>query len=300
MGGRAEDRLNALADLLDVLRCPVCAATVDLLDMVGPAAGPRVLACAAWHRFDVAKQGHVVLVAGGSKLRADTADMVRARLRVMASGAFDDVRAGVVEVCRGGSARDGGDLVVDLGAGPGTWTAAVLDAAPDRRGLALELSVPALRAAARAHHRLGAVGADLTRPLPLVDGAVGDHGVVLAVFAPLATDDELRRVSLPGSRLVVVTPTPAHLAGLRRRLGLLDVPADKPERLQGRLAGTWQPTGRYEVSTAVRLDRALAADVVAMGPNAWHTDDRLRAALALLPESLDDTVAVTLSTFRRR
>ena len=37
-----------------------------------------------------------------------------------------------------------------------------------------------------------------------------------------------------------------------------------------------------------------------MGPNAWHTDDRLRAALAELPDDVEDTVAVTVSTYRRR
>ncbi|WP_340295826.1 putative RNA methyltransferase, partial [Aquipuribacter hungaricus] len=157
MGRRAEDRLSALDDVLPVLRCPVCGAVLGPLEGDG---GPRVLGCTAGHRFDVARQGHVVLVPGGSRLRADTAAMVAARLRVMASGTFDHVRAALAGACA--EAGTGTGLVLDLGAGPGTYTAAVLDALPLHQGLALELSVPALRAAARAHPRLAAVGADLS------------------------------------------------------------------------------------------------------------------------------------------
>ncbi len=277
----------------------MCAGAVELL---APDAGPAVLACAAGHRFDVARQGHVVLVSGGTKLRADTADMVAARGRVHGSGAFDAVRDALVAALAGVSAgvpAGAGGLLVDLGAGPGTYAAALLDSLPDHRGLALELSTPALRVAARAHPRLAAVGVDLARPLPLADGAVGPSGALVAVFAPLPTADELRRVTSPGARLVVVTPTPEHLEALRERLALLDVPAGKPERLGARLGDGWTRSGRSDVTSQVVFTPEQAADVVAMGPNAWHTDDTRRAALAALPDHLTDTVAVTLSTFTR-
>ncbi len=329
MGGRAADRLSALADVVDRLRCPVCGGPVELgpppvggaTDVpgaspvgAGPAAPgpspvpgrPRVLACPAGHRFDVARQGHVVLVPGGSRLRADTSDMVAARVRVHASGAFDAVRSAVLDALGSrptvpaGPSVSPDPLVLDVGAGPGTWAAAVLDACPEHRGLALELSGPALRTAARRHGRLAAVGADLTRPLPLVDDAVAAAGVVLAVFAPLPTEGELRRVTAPGSTLLVVTPTPAHLSTLRGRLPLLGVPAGKPERLASRLSGGWDLTERQDAVRRVRLSRALATDVVAMGPNAWHLDDGLRAALAHLPDEIVETVAVTVSRFERR
>jgi len=284
---------DPLGTVVGRLRCPVCAEPVGLTGD-----RPRALACPRGHRFDVARQGHVVLVPGGSKLRADTTDMVGARERVLASGTYDPLRAAVVDAAlAAAAAAQVPGLVVDLGAGTGAWTAAVLDALPERHGVALELSVPALRRAARAHPRLAAVGADLTRPLPLADGSVA---LALAVFAPLPDLEELRRVSVPGSRLVVVTPTPAHLAGLRERLGLLDVPAGKPERLVERLAPTWEPVGRVEVVSPVALGPALAADVVAMGPNAWHAGAARASGLAALPERLDDTLAVTVTTLTRR
>lgn len=322
MGRGPEADLSALAGVLRHLCCPVCAAG---LEQVGSA--PVVLGCVHGHRYDVARQGHVTMVPGGTKLRADTADMVAARQRVLDAGVLDPVRdalvravaalvgaagTGVVDqsgrvLAGSGSAglAPSGDLVddrlvVDVAAGTGWYTAAVLDALPGHLGLALELSAPALRLATRAHPRLAAVGTDLTRQLPLSDGAVGRDGALTAVFAPLPTPAELARVSRTGAGLVVVTPTPAHLSGLRVRLGLLDVPAGKPDRLAARLATAWQEGSRDDVVAAVPLDRRLAGDVVAMGPNAWHVDERLRAALADLPEQLTETVAVTVSRFTRR
>ncbi len=283
------------------MRCPVCRDVLSILPGHSPdgRTGAGVLGCGTGHRFDVARQGQVVLVSGGSKLRADTTDMVAARVRVLASGALDVVRDALLAAAASLTEAGEDGLVVDLGAGTGAYTAAVLDVLPRHHGLALELSTPALRVAAQAHPRLAAVGADLTRPLPLADGAVGAGSAVVAVFAPLPAADELRRVTRAGAGLVVVTPTPAHLAGLRGRLGLLDVPAGKPERVQARLGPTWAPTGRTDVSATTVLDRERAVDVVAMGPNAWHTDDRLRAALSDLPGTVQDTVAVTVSAFRR-
>ena len=171
---------DALAAVLPSLRCPVCTGPFELLE---PGMGPRVLACRWGHRFDVARQGHVVLRVGATRLRSDTADMVSARGRVLASGAFGPVSAALAEAVAAGAPRG---LLVDLGAGTGQHTAAVLAAVPGLRGVAVELSTPALRRAARAHPRLTAVGADVTAGLPLVAGAAA---CVVAVFAPLPSTD---------------------------------------------------------------------------------------------------------------
>ena len=68
--------------------------------------------------------------------------------------------------------------------------------APGRRaqGLAFDVTKPALRRAARAHPRVGAVLADTWGPLPLADGSAD---VLLNVFAP-RNGPEMRRVLRPG------------------------------------------------------------------------------------------------------
>ncbi|MFC5381335.1 putative RNA methyltransferase [Aquipuribacter nitratireducens] len=296
MGGGTADALSALADVAGDLACPVCARPLAFVD-----GSPAVLLCGAGHAFDVARQGHVVLLRGGTRLRPDTAEMVAARERVLSSGAYGVVSAALADVVASHGPPSGPDgLVVDLGAGTGHHTAVVLDATPTRTGVALELSVPALRRAARAHPRLAAVGADLTRPLPLRDASVG---AAVALFAPLPTTDELARVCAPGARLVVVTPEPDHLVALRSRLDLLDVPAGKPDRLAERLSPGFAPVDRAHVRTEVTWSAGQATDVVAMGPNAWHPaparDDLLRT-WAERGETVDDVVAVTVSTLVRR
>lgn len=320
---------DALTRVVGSLRCPVCGGPLRVTATrsptraptrapTGPSAppaehpaaggnGPAALGCPSGHRFDVARQGHVALVAGGSRLRSDTAEMVAARTRVLGSGAFAAVTSALVGAVAGaewvaGVAAPGVEpaLVVDLGAGTGHHTIAVLDVLADHAGIALELSTPALRVAGRVHPRLAAVGADLTQPLPLADDALGAHSVVMAVFAPLPSPDELQRVTGPGCLFVVVTPTTGHLARLRDRLGLMDVPAGKTERLARRLGPGWSVVAQTPVAVDVTLDRATATDVVLMGPNAWHVDDRLRRALEDLPDQVDDVISVTVTTFVRQ
>lgn len=218
--------------------------------------------------------------------------MVRARTRVLGAGVLDAVTAGLVDAVPTGR----GGLLMDVGAGTGHHTAAVLDGAPDLLGCALELSPAALRVAARVHLRCAAVGADATGPLPLHDASVD---VVTAVFAPLPTVAELARVTGADAVLVVITPTTEHLRALRARLRLLDIPPGKPGRLQERLADGWVHEQHVKVRAEVGLTRSLAADVVAMGPNAWHPDGGRAAALAALPDELVETVAVTVSRWRR-
>lgn len=77
------------------------------------------------------------------------------------------------------------------------------------------------------------------------------------------------------------------------------MPAGKADSLRRRLDPTWQVVDEVTTTRHVELTQQDAADVVAMGPNAWHTDDRLRAALVQLPTALTDTVEVTVSAFER-
>ncbi len=85
--------------------------------------------------------------------------------------------------------------------------------------------------AARAHRRIGAVGCDAWRPLPVADAAAG---LVLNVFAP-RDGAELRRILRPDGALLLVTPAADHLAELIGPLGLLSVDERKPERLADKL-----------------------------------------------------------------
>src|SRR4051812_15214389 len=281
---------RVLADVVDLLRCPVCG------DALGEAGG--ALGCAGGHSFDIARQGYVNLVPG----RADTPEMVEARDAFLRAGHFRPLSAALAEEARpaapggtgGGSA--GAGAVLDLGAGTGHHLAAVLDALPGARGIAVDASPAALRRAARAHQRAAAIGADVWKPLPLRDGIAT---IVLSVFAP-RNASEMARILAPTGALIAVTPTTRHLHELVGPLGLLSVPDDKEDRLDAQLASHLRLGRRRAIEHAMFLTRDECAQLVRMGPSAWHVDEQsANEGLAALPEPLTVTASMTLSVFTR-
>jgi 23S rRNA (guanine745-N1)-methyltransferase len=279
--------------MLDVviryLTCPYCG------DGMTRAGGS--LHCWAGHAFDIARQGYVSLLpAGATGGGGDSAGMVRARADFLAAGHFASLAA-VIAAAAGDLAGSGAarGCVADVGAGTGYYLAAVLDRLPGRDGLALDISKFALRTAARAHQRIGAVGCDAWLRLPVADSAAF---LALNVFAP-RNGAELRRVLSPAGRLLVVTPTPGHLGELIGPLGLLTVDQRKDERLSAKLSPYFELAGRREHQMMLSLDHQAVGAVVAMGPSSWHAAAAAAAArIRRLPDPMPVTLAVTLSVFR--
>lgn len=273
-----------LADVVRLLRCPACGAELH--------AAPGSLRCNANHAFDVARQGYVNLLAGAAHGTADTTSMVQARAQFLAAGHYAPLAHLVAEAAGGGEGP-----VVELGAGTAYYLATALEARPRSVGLALDISVPASRRAARAHPRAGAVVADAWSSLPLADGCAD---VVLVVFAPRGAA-EIARVLRPGGRLVVLTPTPQHLTELVEVLGLLGVDERKPERLRTALDPGFDVVDEAALRRTMRLTAVDVEHLAAMGPSAFHTTaDDLRRRVARLPAVVEVTAAVTVTTFRRR
>jgi 23S rRNA (guanine745-N1)-methyltransferase len=158
-------------------------------------------------------------------------------------------------------------VIVDAGAGTGHYLATVLNAVSDGIGMAFDVSKHALRRAARVHPRAGAFVADVWRPLPIRDG-VAD--VVIDVFAP-RNGPEFRRILRPDGVVVVVTPARTHLSPLVEELGLLSVDEEKERRVARSMEG-FAETGRRSIEFDMELDPGDIAQVVGMGPSAWHTD----------------------------
>ncbi|AUG77252.1 23S rRNA methyltransferase [Kitasatospora sp. MMS16-BH015] len=273
-----------LQDIERYLACPHCTQRLAL--------DGRTLRCAAGHSFDQAKQGYVSLLPGDAHTgTGDTAEMVAARSDFLAAGHYQPIVAALAGAA--GGPVDG--LVADLGAGTGHYLAHVLEHTGGV-GAALDISKFALRRAAKAHPRIGAVVCDAWRPLPLQDGCAD---LVLNVFAP-RNGPEIQRILRPGGRLLVVSPTSRHLAELVSALGLLSVDEDKDRRIDEKLGPWLTRTEQVEVDFRLALSQAEAAAVVAMGPNAWHTDaGRLAAALAELGEPVSVTGAVRVTTYTR-
>jgi len=269
--------LDAVTDLL---RCPHCAAAFHHSD--------RTLRCDRGHVFDIARQGYVSLLSGGgTAYAADSADMIAARTRVLASAAY----APLVDAVASAAA---GDVVVDVGAGTGQYLAAAV-AAVGGRGIGLDLSKFAARAIARSHPDVGAVVADAWQALPVADG-IAD--TVLSVFAP-RNPAEFARVLPPGGRVVVLGPGPAHLTELVDGLGMIGQDKDKASRLDAQFAERFELIGRREIRTATPVDRDLAVDVVMMGPAAFHSQrDEVAARSRALGQLVQITIDADLRVYR--
>ncbi|MEO3767816.1 putative RNA methyltransferase [Streptomyces sp. B5E4] len=278
----------ALALSLDVLRCPTCRRTHRLHP------GGGALRCPAGHTFDLARHGYVSLLTGARATSGDDAEMVRARSRFLATGAYAPLREAAARLAAEPTAAAESRpraTVVDAGCGTGYYLAGVLDRLTGARGVGLDTSVRALRAAARAHDRAAAVATDVFRPLPLADG-VAD--VVLNVFAP-RNPAGFHRVLRPAGRLVVVRPTGRHLAELRdHRPAMVTVDPAKEERLHRALDPYFEAAATERVDYTARLTGPEALDLVAMTPSARHpsrTDG---------PPPARVTVSVLATAYRRR
>jgi 23S rRNA (guanine745-N1)-methyltransferase len=277
-----ESRSSALDLVLPVLRCPVCGEDLSRAD-----AGLR---CGNGHSFDVARQGYASLIAGVRPTSGDDAPMVEARRRVLGTGIYAPIVAAVVRLATGQAPPPG--TVLDAGCGTGDYLAAVIAALPTARGLGLDSSTYALRAAARAHPRAAAIACDLFGPIPVASASVD---LVLDVFAP-RNPAEFHRVLRPDGTLVVTRPTDGHLAQLRRQIkGMVGIDPAKEERLERTLDPRFEAIHTVSTEYTARLTPEEAADLVLMTPSARHltSDDLEGDAAGALPTEVDISVLTT-------
>ncbi len=275
-----------LPEIVGVLRCPVCARAL--------AEVPGALRCEAGHAFDLARQGYVNLTVSAPR-GGDTAGMLDARARFLGGGHFAPLRDAVAEAAARHVAPGG--VLVEVGAGTAFYLAAALEAVPGRVGLALDLSKFAARRAARAHPRAASAVVDVSRPLPLRDGAAA---LVLDVFAP-RNPPELARILAPDGALLLVTPSSRHLEELRGALGLLEVDPDKDRRLDEALGPRFDRGAPETVAFTMRLSRQDAHALVAMGPSAWHlSDEELGGRLDAISWPVTVTADVRIEVDRPR
>jgi 23S rRNA (guanine745-N1)-methyltransferase len=261
------------------LRCPVCRASLSSAE--------RALRCANGHSFDIARQGYADLTAGRPAHPGDTPEMVAAREALLTAGHFEPLASAIAEEAAG--------TVVEVGAGTAYYLRHCMRQ-NGNVGIAVDISKAALRRAARADERIGAVRADIWQGLPIADGAAD---TILDVFAP-RSGPEFARVLHPDGRLIVATPAEGHLAELVDALSLIRVDPAKRDRLHKTMEPDLVLREARRVRAALTLSRADAHAVVAMGPSAWHTDPAsIARALDAMPEPIHATLDVDLTLWQR-
>ena len=302
---RSHDALRSLP-----LACPIDGLALD--------ASGRALVCGRGHAYDVSRFGYVNLLPvqfKPSKEPGDDVAMVDARRRVLDSGLFDPLADAVAErvlACLDAAALrrepPGGDegrtpLLVDAGCGEGFHTARTASRirADGRHGLHVlgaDISVPAVKAAARRYRDVGWAVANNTR-LPVL---AGEPDVITSLFG-FETWEPWSALQRVGQHVVVVHAGPRHLIELRRAVYETVRVHGPPSSEPAIAAGYVLEAERSLAFDAADVSAEGLADVLAMTPHAHRSG---RGALASSPDRLHRkapsgplTLEAILRTYRK-
>jgi 23S rRNA (guanine745-N1)-methyltransferase len=241
----------------------------------------------------VAREGYVNLLLGGrARARGDSAEMVRARRRFLASGAYDPLSSAVATAVAASGVGTAASVVLDVGCGEGHHTRRLV--APTIIGV--DVAKPAVMAAAHAHPQGWYAVANATA-LPLPDGSID---AVVNIFGPVFAR-ELARVVRPGGAVVMAHPGPHHLAALRA----LVYESPRPHQVKPPLRGAadwFEEVGSVPVRFPVEVEGpGAAADLFAMTPYRWHGPRDIGERLAEAGrQRLTTEVDARVTTYRRK
>lgn len=227
-----------------MLLCPVRNCRLPL------AREERRLHCGRGHSFDVARSGYVNLLQPQdrrSRQPGDTVAAVAARRRLHDRGVTEPLLGAIGDLV----AASGSDIVLDAGCGDGFYLGALVQ----RTGCSahgVDISIPAVDAAARRYHECEWIVANADRFVPYADRS---FSIVLSITARMNAG-EFRRVLREDGRLLVALPAPEDLIELR------GAGRDRTARTIETFAHGFTLADRRRVTTAADLDAAAVHDVL--------------------------------------
>ncbi len=130
----------------------------------------------------------------------------------------------------------------------------------------MDISKEAVRLAAKQYQGIGFFVADVKRKILMADHSVA---VLLNLFAPRDAAEFDRVVAKQGLLLIVI-PSPRHLANLRLELGLLAIEENKRQRIMENFAGAFTLVNERAIEYEIELSSAELRDLIQMTPNYWH------------------------------
>lgn len=210
----------------------------------------RRLSCPKGHSFDVARSGYVNLLQPQerrSKQPGDTADAVAARRRLHDCGVTGALLEGIREIVQAGSS----DIVLDAGCGDGFYLGS-LAAEAGFAAHGLDISIPAVDAAARRYPEYEWIVANADRFVPYADKA---FSLVMSITARMNAP-EFRRVLRDDGRLLVALPAEDDFVELR------GAGRDRVERTVETFAREFRLVDRRRVATTGELDADSVRDVL--------------------------------------
>ena len=228
-----------------MLLCPVRGCQLGL------ARDDRRLFCSRGHSFDVARSGYINLLQPQdrrSKHPGDTPAAVAARRRLHDRGFTAPLLEAIAEFLPAVSS----DIVFDAGCGDGFYLGSLArQTGFDAHGV--DISIPAVDAAARRYPECEWIVANADRVVPYADGS---FTIVLSITARMNAG-EFRRVLRDGGRLLVALPAPEDLIELRG-----EGREDRVARTIETFASAFTLVKQRRVTTTAELDAGAVEDVL--------------------------------------
>jgi 23S rRNA (guanine745-N1)-methyltransferase len=209
----------------------------------------RRLFCPRSHSFDIARTGYINLLQPQdrrSKQPGDTTAALAARRRLHDRGVTEPLLKAIAEI----TAASPGDVVLDAGCGEGFYLGTLARQA-GFHGHGIDISVPAIDAAARRYSECEWIVANADRFVPYADRS---FTLVLSITARMNAN-EFRRVLRDDGRLLIALPAPDDLVELR------GAGRDRAARTVETFAN-FKLTGQRRVTTTAGLDADAVHDVL--------------------------------------
>ena len=206
--------------------------------------------CPRGHSFDIARSGYTNLLQPQdrrSKQPGDTVAALAARRRLHHRGITAPLFNAIAEM----AAAHPGDTVLDAGCGDGFYLGSLASQTGcDAHGV--DISIPAIDAAARKYPECDWIVANADRFLPWADRS---FSIVLSITARMNAA-EFRRILRDDGRLLVALPAPGDLIELR------GVGRDRVPRTLETFAPRFTLIERRNATTSADLDAAAVEDVL--------------------------------------
>ena len=264
------------------LTCPLCREALAPAD--------KSYRCANRHTFDLAKEGYLSLLHGRQKGegRGDSKAMILARDRVHRAGVFDPLVAALAAL----QFVPPPQTLLELGCGEGFFLGHQVRTHDIATSYGLDLSVDAVKLAAKTQKPALILRADLLQPLPFADASLD---LVQSIFAPRPWP-EIRRVLRPGGHALLVHPEGDHWHELRAFLPLAKI---GDEKLPAADLEGFVPVASVPVNAPRELSHDLLVDLVEMSPSIHRLTREGTPWQALLPAQLTATLSVRVALFRK-
>jgi 23S rRNA (guanine745-N1)-methyltransferase len=282
-----------------ILQCPVCRNP-----LLNSADGYQ---CSHNHAFDASREGYVnVLLVHKKNSRepGDNKDMIRSRGRFLDLGLYNRISDGINNAVAGSLSHTGSECafnILDAGCGEGFYLKRLKEFLAQGPGspfpleyYGVDISKFAVRRAAQRDRTMGWFVASII-DLPFAPSSLD---MVLNVFSP-ADIPEFARVLRETGGLLIVSPGPRHLNGLRELI-YPNAREHAPSTISEEAGALFSLSAETRITYPLELtSREAIMDLLAMTPYFWNIDLKTKARVEALDRLALD-VDVEIRVFRKR